>query len=315
MVSTIRWVLAGAALFCASAATFACNALLDNQAGTLLVDGGDDGGTSAASDDADTAATGACPTGTKSCFGTCVDVLHWEFGCTDLTTCNACSFDHATAFQSCPSGACGLQTCNTGYADCNADASDGCEANLTEFSSCGVCGKSCSGSTPFCVPVDGGYGCSINCPLTTCGTNCVDVKTSLDNCGGCGARCTVTGGTPSCTNGTCSRTCAPSTHLCSAGGGAYSCASDLDTAHCGASCVDCNAAGPPLAAHQVRACTGGACAVGCAPGWADCDQNAGNGCETDLTRDEQSCGACGHDCGRHEVCCRSKCQPDFVVCH
>ena len=164
MVSTIRWIFAGVAVVAAFVTGLACNALLDNQGGTLFAaDAGTDGtgadvDNPSSDEDADTAE--GCPTGKKACFGTCVDVLSWEFGCTDPTTCNACSFAHATAFQSCPSGQCGIAACNTGYGDCNTDASDGCEANLTSSSSCGSCAKRCSGGTPFCTPSgDGGYDC------------------------------------------------------------------------------------------------------------------------------------------------------------
>ena len=34
----------------------------------------------------------------------------------------------------------------------------------------------------------------------------------------------------------------------------------------------------------------------CAPGFADCDGNATNGCETDVAHDPRHCGVCTHDC-------------------
>ncbi|MCC6216752.1 MAG: hypothetical protein IT376_17970 [Polyangiaceae bacterium] len=37
-------------------------------------------------------------------------------------------------------------------------------------------------------------------------------------------------------------------------------------------------------------------ATGCATGLADCDQQAGNGCEVVLATDSANCGACGHAC-------------------
>ena len=41
-----------------------------------------------------------------------------------------------------------------------------------------------------------------------------------------------------------------------------------------------------------RACTGSGCAVG----WDDCDQDAANGCESDVSADPANCGACGASC-------------------
>lgn len=41
---------------------------------------------------------------------------------------------------------------------------------------------------------------------------------------------------------------------------------------------------------------GGPCAfVGCDPGWGNCDGDAANGCEADLSA-SPNCGACGFDC-------------------
>ncbi|MFT3771770.1 MAG: DNRLRE domain-containing protein [Minicystis sp.] len=66
---------------------------------------------------------------------------------------------------------------------------------------------------------------------------------------------------------------------------------------CGAVCA---------AANGTAACVHGACAVGaCDPGFADCDGNAANGCETDLDS-VQSCGACGAVCASG-VCVNGTC--------
>jgi hypothetical protein len=44
-------------------------------------------------------------------------------------------------------------------------------------------------------------------------------------------------------------------------------------------------------------CTDGRCAVAaCTPGWADCNTDPLDGCETHLPSNPASCGACGHDC-------------------
>ena len=49
----------------------------------------------------------------------------------------------ANATAACASGACGF-TCNAGFADCDRDAANGCEANLlTSATNCGACGTAC----------------------------------------------------------------------------------------------------------------------------------------------------------------------------
>jgi len=62
---------------------------------------------------------------------------------------NACAVPaHATA--TCTIGTCGF-TCNSGYANCNGNAADGCEINiLTNNNNCGTCGNVC-GITRSCV--------------------------------------------------------------------------------------------------------------------------------------------------------------------
>jgi hypothetical protein len=58
---------------------------------------------------------------------------------------NACSSAGGTA--SCDDGICRI-SCSAGHADCNVDASDGCEADLaTDAKNCGQCGVMCDGGT------------------------------------------------------------------------------------------------------------------------------------------------------------------------
>lgn len=46
----------------------------------------------------------------------------------------------------------------------------------------------------------------------------------------------------------------------------------------------------------------------CAAGWADCDQDSMNGCETYLLYDDNNCGACGVLCNGGQVCSDGSCQ-------
>lgn len=62
--------------------------------------------------------------------------------------------------------------------------------------------------------------------------------------------------------------------------------------------------------------------IRCPAGTADCDGNASNGCEVDLTSDEYNCGACGTTCQDRPyaegVCvaatCGTTCQPGWYDC-
>jgi hypothetical protein len=55
-------------------------------------------------------------------------------------------------------------------------------------------------------------------------------------------------------------------------------------------------------------CQNGAIAVkSCDKGFADCDAKPGNGCETDIMRDNDNCGACGNVCPSSEICVAGIC--------
>jgi hypothetical protein len=85
-------------------------------------------------------------------------------------------------------------------------------------------------------------------------------------------------------------TCPPHFADCN-GLAADGCEADLESAaSCGACGVAC------ALPHATPSCDAGACAVGsCDLGFADCDGNPANGCETDLSS-TASCGSCGLSC-------------------
>lgn len=91
----------------------------------------------------------SCDAGTMECSNACVDIA------SDPNNCGGCKIvcpgaavsgfnSHATPI--CRSGVCGL-TCDTGWADCDSKASNGCEINTArDPGHCGSCTNACDGS-------------------------------------------------------------------------------------------------------------------------------------------------------------------------
>ena len=91
-------------------------------------------------------ALGTCNRGFGNCDGLATN------GCeTNLTgdidncgTCsNRCGVPNGT--PTCSAGACGIAACNTGFANCNGMAADGCEVNVRlDPQNCGGCNLRCT---------------------------------------------------------------------------------------------------------------------------------------------------------------------------
>jgi hypothetical protein len=95
----------------------------------------------------------------------------------------ACTLPNAT--PRCEAGRCAIASCNTGFADCDNDPSNGCEVDTRTTAA--HCGGNCGGT-------------------------CRNLNTDNTNCGACGIAC---GSGTTCVNGICeSTTCLP-TRPCS----------------------------------------------------------------------------------------------------
>ncbi|MDP3221337.1 MAG: hypothetical protein Q8S73_45055, partial [Deltaproteobacteria bacterium] len=177
-------------------------------------------------------------------------------------------------------------------------------------------GQRCMGNQ--CVPgCDAARGCVAG--QTCCGGGCVDIRTNTGNCGGCGMTCAVNNATPACLVGACSvGSCAPGFGDCDSAP-ANGCEVDtrVTLAHCGA----CNNA-CPARANATPTCAAGACGFLCDAGFADCDGDPSNGCESDTRTSTAHCGACGTACATRAnaatTCvagaCGSTCDAGFADC-
>lgn len=243
--------------------------------------------------------------------------------CTAPETCGGagipfqcgCKCTLPNALTACTSNGCAVQACETGFADCNAIATDGCEvATNSDVQNCGTCGSTCSFGNAAASCADGacqlgacndGYASCDSLSANGCEVNTL---TDVKHCGGCDKPCSATNGEPICVKGVCETTdCPPGLGDCNhlAGDG---CETNLSNGwkNCGACGNVCDLA------NSLPACVKGMCAVGaCHDGFGNCDNDATNGCETSLSSSPMNCGGCGLACmvppGAMAACVAGKC--------
>ncbi len=256
--------------------------------------GGPDGGTDGGTD-------GCVPKG-EICNGMdddCDDAVDEPFDLnTDPNNCGSCGTvcdtnpPHGSGV--CSVGSCTL-VCDSGWADCNSDVSDGCETSLSAPASCGACGTTCTAPDSFCANPDGsGFACTATCdaPATDCTQSCVDLATSPVHCGRCDNGCSAPPRARAiCTGGSCGFACDSGFRNCD-GLDDNGCESALEEiGNCGACGVSC------APTDAVASCAAGTCEiVGCVGSSADCNATVVDGCEVDLADDVDNCGSCGNAC-------------------
>lgn len=221
-----------------------------------------------------------CPAGKREC--------PWLFGrtiCVDLDTDdNNC-------------GGCGRR-CNPN-GDADAGACSPRPPSTTYGCLGGTCGHlKCEGRTVDC---DGDLG-TLGCASNGCE---VGIVADRDNCGGCGIKCKDGEECldPKGTGLACVVPCDATGATFCPDGKCMDLLNDVDA------CGRCGNVCPHGGANQMRACKKGLCTLECAPGFADCNSDQSDGCETNLSSHPNHCGGCGNECNvaAGQPCVEGKC--------
>lgn len=247
---------------------------------------------------------------------------HLEDGCeVDVTcdpeNCGACGNKCAPG-QACVFGTCG---CPSGLTACGpGQCSDAqCADTKTDFFNCGTCGNVCNVRPP---DLDLKEHMDWGCAEGSCGVVCAsdwsecdhDLEngcetniTTVENCGACGKACKAT---EACIEKRC--VCDPTKTNCC----------ENDQVVCDGACValksnpdNCGECGHKCPGAPVDGgdgnvqvtCVQGKCGYACEPGYADCNQDLSDGCESWLRFDANNCGACGNACAPGQPCVEGAC--------
>lgn len=169
----------------------------------------------------------------------------------------------------CENGNCYANVCITGYHPYNQTIdSRFVPCQKDDNDNCGAPNHKCVEPTPLCQ--DG--KCIENCTgdMALCESGCVNIRTDIDNCNGCGNKCDNRPNMNVTCNGTCNYSCKD---------GYGDCDNDLNNG-CETLLTD---------KHWSK------CGI-CESGYKDCDSNRDNGCEINLAENGLSdCKVCADD--------------------
>jgi hypothetical protein len=239
----------------------------------------------------------ACTSGSPCTSGTCTAAC-----VTNCATGSPCTLASQCASGVCTGGICSAPTCSDGVKNENETGID-CGGGT-----CPACpnGQGCTQGTDCQSGSCVGGICQAACPAgqTLCGGFCKNLQTDPQNCGSCGDACpSGQNSSPACVSGTCTLTCSPGYLNCN-NNAVDGCEvnSQTDVNNCGSCGFVCSTN------HDTPACSGGTCQVlSCAPGFANCNNNAVDGCEINTQNDNNNCGTCGTVCTVGHNCVSGSC--------
>ncbi len=264
-----------------------------------------------------------CAQGFDDCDGDRRNGCEADLG-SALSDCGACGevCRGANALVACSDGVCQLETCKAGFEDCDGRADNGCEADLSSAETCGSCQSRCNdnGGSASCVDGECGIECDADradCSLGLLNGCETETNVSVLHCGECDNACpTPVGAAAACLAGVCGESpCKTPLADCNndygrPNGDGCETTVTSDPIHCGGCGIECyypNAQGR---------CAEGQCALGaCNTGFADCNEEPEDGCETRLG-DSTNCTACGDACSAvhgTNQCEGEACQPTCAI--
>ncbi|MBK8258485.1 MAG: hypothetical protein IPK82_38230 [Polyangiaceae bacterium] len=248
---------------------------------------------------------GACDMGWADCDASTFDGCE-SFLATDVNNCGACNqpcgmLPHA--YPKCENSQCAIGGCEAGFADCDGIVLNGCEVDLSsDEANCASCGNVCpaiANGTAKC----SGFVCGIdtcNMGFADCFGGATDgcetnLTSDVGHCGTCGNGCpNVPFGAKACVNSMCTIGSCGQDHSDCNGNVMDGCETDTtaDIMNCGGCNVVC-----PTPMNGTPSCAASACTLGtCDAGYANCNNNAADGCEFNTQSDANNCGGCGIKC-------------------
>jgi len=234
----------------------------------------------------------------------------------DLNNCGACGKVCTTenSNSTCVLGQCVVDSCDPGFANCDSNSQNGCEASLNSPYTCGSCKNKCYYPNGIAACVNGnctlescepGYSDCNNNPSDGCETR---TSNSVNNCGGCGIVCNLPNAESVCINSQCNISqCNQGFGNCDnviANGCEANLTSPLSCGSCGNNCYQSGV--------SEAECSSGQCVISkCDNGLSNCDGNAANGCESSVLNDLNNCGTCGNVCNltnAASICSSGECK-------
>ena len=221
---------------------------------------------------------------------------------------NLCSLLN-TAVNICIDGRCKVESCISGYGNCDGEDSNGCEKNLTsDPNNCGFCGNRC-GENAYCENSScnciSGFGNCDNDWRNGCES---DLLNDINHCGSCSDYC---GSNSICKSGKCE--CLYGYGNCDSKW-SNGCETEFNSIYsCGTNCSNIVRCSIENGIYSL--CEKGVCYTICNGGYADCNPGIGtsDGCETNL-RNIKTCGrSCSDftDCGDNSVCNFGECACEY----